>query len=50
MRRKKTNVENPEVPENEIYEGNTEHVARRLLKREIKKGKSPQQKKKQKTS
>lgn len=39
IRRKKNDVKNPLISENEIYEGNTEHVARRLLKRKNKKGK-----------
>ncbi|XP_065216252.1 ribosome biogenesis protein BRX1 homolog [Planococcus citri] len=52
IRRKKTNIENPEIGENEIYGGNTEHMARRIMKREAKKGsnKSSQPKKKQKMS
>lgn len=36
IRNKKNKVENPEIPENEMFEGNTSHIARRLTKRELK--------------
>lgn len=33
IRRKKNDVQNPLIPENEIYEADSSHVARRIAKR-----------------